>query len=157
MKPQLQATFQSWPPKPDVDWASSAVKGPSLAHLSSYPPTRLSSTAQWSTALPSGLTPVSHVLFNLMLWKQRPSISLESLAMKPSLWAYHFAIANRSVVSLCLLPPHVWTCTLCPFCALSPQVAAGRTRSTRNPVPVKLPKSRITAYLHSFVPLFPHL
>ena len=40
-----QTTFQNWPPKPAADWASSVVQSPSLAHLNSYPPTRLSSTA----------------------------------------------------------------------------------------------------------------
>ena len=40
-----QATFQSWSPKPEADKASSIMQSPSLAHLSSYPPTRLSSVA----------------------------------------------------------------------------------------------------------------
>ena len=40
-----QATFQNWLPKPDANWASSGVQSPSLAHLSSYPPSRLSPTA----------------------------------------------------------------------------------------------------------------
>ena len=33
-------------------------------------------------------------------------------------------------------------------------ISAGRSRSANNPLLVKLPKSRITAYLHSFIPLF---
>ena len=40
-----QATFQSWPPKPVADTPSSVVQSPSLAHLNSDPPTRLSSAA----------------------------------------------------------------------------------------------------------------
>ena len=42
-----KTTFQSWPPKPAADWASSAVQlnSPSLAHLNSYPCARLSSAA----------------------------------------------------------------------------------------------------------------
>ena len=39
----------------------------------------------------------------------------------------------------------------------SPHISTGRSRSTSNPFLVKLPKSRITAHLHSFIPLFPHL
>ena len=42
--------------------------------------------------------------------------------------------------------------------ALSPicphHISAGRSRSANNPLLVKLPKSRITAHLHSFIPLF---
>ena len=41
---------------------------------------------------------------------------------------------------------------ICPH-----QISAGCSRSANNPLLVKLPKSRITAHLHSFIPLFPHL
>ena len=51
---------------------------------------------------------------------------------------------------------HLLSC-LAPF-ALSllctPKVSARHTQSTTNPILVKLPKSRITAHLHSFLPLF---
>ena len=52
-----QATFIYWPPKSDL--ASSVVQTPSLAHLSYYPPPRLSSSARWSTASPLGWLPPS--------------------------------------------------------------------------------------------------
>ena len=39
---------------------------------------------------------------------------------------------------------------ICPH-----HISAGRSRSANNPLLVKLPKSRITAHLHSFIPLFP--
>ena len=38
-----------------------------------------------------------------------------------------------------------------------PHFSAGCSRSASNPLLVKLTKSRITAHLHSFIPLFPHL
>ena len=95
-----QTTYLSWPPKPTADWASSVVQRPSLAHPNSHPSTKLSSTARWSTAPPSGLTPLPQILLRLTPWKPRPSRLLESPAMKLSQWAYHFAIADRSVVSL---------------------------------------------------------
>ena len=41
---------------------------------------------------------------------------------------------------------------ICPH-----HISAGRSKSANNPLLVKLPKSRITAHLHSFIPLFPHL
>ena len=81
-------------------WASSIVQSTSLAHLNSFPPTRLSSTGWWSAALPSGLTPLPHILLSLMPWKTRPLRLLESPTMKLSLWANHFTIADKSVVSL---------------------------------------------------------
>ena len=36
-------------------------------------------------------------------------------------------------------------------------ISAGRSRSANKPLLVKLPKSRITAHLHSFIPPFPRL
>ena len=45
MNSPLQRTFQSWTPAWDANWAYSSVYGPSMAYLSFYPPTRLSSTA----------------------------------------------------------------------------------------------------------------
>ena len=38
-----------------------------------------------------------------------------------------------------------------------PHISAGRSRSANNPLQVKLPKSRITAHLHSLIPLFSRL
>ena len=54
---------------------------------------------------------------------------------------------------------HVYFCFLAPSasifpCSALPQFSAGHLRSTINPLLVKLPKSRITVHLHSFVPLF---
>ena len=39
----------------------------------------------------------------------------------------------------------------------APQVSAGCTRPTINPLLVKVPKYRITAHLHSFIAIFLHL
>ena len=41
---------------------------------------------------------------------------------------------------------------ICPH-----QISTRCSRSANNPLLVKLPKSRITAHLHSFIPLFSHL
>ena len=41
---------------------------------------------------------------------------------------------------------------ICPH-----HISTGRSRSANNPLLVKLPKSRITAHLHFFIPLFSHL
>ena len=41
---------------------------------------------------------------------------------------------------------------ICPH-----HISAGHSRSANNPLLVKLPKSRITAHLHSFIPLFSRL
>ena len=95
-----ETTFQSCPPKPAVNWASSVVQSPFLAYLNSDLHTRPSSAARWSTAIASGLAPHLHVLLGLMPWKPRPSRLLETSTMKPSLWAGHFAITDRPVISL---------------------------------------------------------
>ena len=101
--------------------------------------------------------PLPHILLSLMPWKPRPLRSLEFSALKLSPWAYYFAIADRSVVSLFyhfLSSP----ATSALSCFQTPsQVSAWHTRSTINPLMIKLPKSRITVYLHSFIPLFSHL
>ena len=82
----------------------------------------------------------------------RPSRSLESRVMKLSLWACHFAITQRLVVSLS---------SSASFCSLAPS-ALSMLRPLRflqgaqgppDSLVVKLPKSRITAH-HSFVPIF---
>ena len=149
-----QTAFQSWPPKPVTNWASSLVQSPSLALLNSYPPTRLSSAASWNTVLSSGMVPLPHTLVTLTPWKPRPSKSSESPAMKLSRWSYHFAITDRSMGysvffhHLSGLEPSA----LSMLCL--PQVSAQQTWSISNPFRVKLPKSRITAPLYSFVPIF---
>ena len=56
---------------------------------------------------------------------------------------------------LCILPYALWFCTLCPFCAMHPPPGFCRTWSASNTLLVKLQKPRLTAHLHSFVPLFP--
>ena len=79
--------------------------------------------------------------------------------MKLSLWACHFAIAKRSVVflsstaSFLVLHPLLFLC----FVPTPYQVSIWHTRSTINPLLVKLPKSMITAHSHSFVPVFSNL
>ena len=50
----------------------------------------------------------------------------------------------------CLTPPAL--SVICPH-----HISTGRSRSANNPLLVKLPKSRITAHLHSFIPLFSRL
>ena len=119
-----------------------------------YPPTRLSSAAWWSTALPSGLAPLPHIFLSLMPWKPRLSRSLESLAMKLSLWAYRFAITDRLVISLPSSVSFLVLHALPSLWSVTPQVSAGRIWSTSNPFWVKMPKSRTTSHLHSFIPLF---
>ena len=49
-----------------------------------------------------------------------------------------------------LAPPAL--SAICPH-----HISTGRSRSANNPLLVKLPKSRITAHLHSFIPLFSRL
>uniref|UniRef100_UPI00358EF48E uncharacterized protein n=1 Tax=Myxine glutinosa TaxID=7769 RepID=UPI00358EF48E len=48
--------------------------------------------------------------------------------------------------------PSIALSGLCP-----PNIPTGRTRSACNPLMVKLPKSRLSAHLHSFIPLFSRL
>ena len=63
----------------------------------------------------------------------------------------------RQVGALCRLLPLFSSLPLCPLHALSlptPEVSAGHTWTTSNPFLVKLPKSRTTAHLNSFVPIF---
>ena len=95
-----QATFQGWPPKPDTGRASSIMQSPSLAHLWSYPPTRLSFTASWNTTLSTGLDLLPHIFLSLTLWKSSPLRSLDSPVIKLSLWVYDFHIADMLLVSL---------------------------------------------------------
>ena len=93
-----------------------------------------------------------------MPYKPKPATSSESLTLKSSLWAYHFPISDRSVVSLSSTTSFLVLHSLLFMCFVhpspNPQIYSGYTQSTINPLLVKLPKSRITAHLHSFVPLF---
>ena len=73
-----KATFPTSPPKPITYWASSFMKSPSLAHLSSWPHTKLSSAAWWSTALVSGLVLLPTTFLGFTLWKPRHFGSLAS-------------------------------------------------------------------------------
>ena len=59
--------------------------------------------------------------------------------------------------SFCLLPSPLQPCppalsAICPH-----HISSGHSRSANNPLLVKVPKSRITAHLHSFIPLFSRL
>ena len=126
----------------DLSWVnhilksvSKAKQNPSLAHLNSYPPTRPSFTATWSTALPSGLALLPRVLLSLTPWKPRPSRLLESPVMKLSLWVYHYAIADRSVVSLSSTAFFLVLHPLLFPCFVSPRFLQDT-------------ESRITAHLH---------
>ena len=94
--------------------------------------------------LPSGLVLLPYTLLSLMPWKPKPSRSLQSPAMKPSRRGYDFPIADRSVVYLA---------SSTSFLFLHP-LSSPWFVSTINPLLVKLSKSRITAHLHSFAPLF---
>ena len=79
-----KATFANWPPK--SVWASSVVQSPFLAHLIFWPHTKLSATAQWSTALHSEPVLPPLTFFRFTLCKPRHLGSLVSLALRPSLW-----------------------------------------------------------------------
>ena len=149
-----QATFIYWPPKSDL--ASSVVQTPSLAHLSCYPPPRLSSSTRWSTALHSGMAPLPQILLSLTAWKQKASMSLESPAMKLILWPYHFAISDRSVFSLSS-PASFLDFTLCPLPALSsPLPSICRMHMFHQKSPTSETASiENTSHLHSIVSLFP--
>ena len=117
------------------EWASSVVRSPSLAHLNSYPPTRPSSAACWSTALPSWLTPLPHTFLSLSPWKPR---LLKSFVLAVIIWVDHFHITDRSVDSVfCLLSGHALS-------ALPPlKVSAGCIRSARNPFQVRKRKNKM--------------
>ena len=135
-----QQLKKSWPLKTVTDWASFVVQSPSLAHLKSDPPTRLLSAAWWNTALPSGLTPLPHILLSLTPWKSRPSRSLESpwwnWVCGPITWPL-----QTDPLSFCILTPPFWSSTLCPhlcYLCVTTQASAGYTRSTSNSIWVKL-------------------
>ena len=116
-----QTSFQSWPPKPATNWPSSIIKSPSLTHLNSDPSPRLSSTAGWSSGLPSELAPLPHIFLRSMLCKPRPSRLLESPP-----------IADSSVMSLSFTTSFL---VLHPLFlnALPPlQISAGPTWSSIN-------------------------
>ena len=93
--------------------------------------------------------PASH------LWKPRHFGPSASPATRLSLWASHSLTTGRSVIFLSstvsspVSPPAL--SAICPH-----HISSGRLRSANNSLLVKLPKSRIVAHLHSFIPLFSH-
>ena len=62
-----------------------------------------------------------HILLNFTPWKPRHSRSLESLAMKLSLYGPIAFPSQTGWWYLCLQPHSFWSCTLCPFHALFSQ------------------------------------
>ena len=74
----------------------------------------------------------------------------ESLVLSLSPTAGRLAVFLSSTISSPVSPPLL-------VCDMSPHIYTGRSRSANNPLQVKLPKSRITAHLHSFIPLFSRL
>jgi len=94
-----------------------------------------------------------NILLSLTLWKPRPLRLLESLTMKQSLWAYHFTITDRSVVSLSsttsfqVLHPLLFPC----FNPLLPGFCRAHTVDYHPP---SGETTKIQDHLHSFVPLF---
>ena len=101
------------------------------------------------------LLPLTFLSFTL--WKPRHFGSLVFPAMKLSLWASHSLTAGWSVVFLSstVSSPASPPSALSAICLH--QISTGHSRSANNPLLVKPPKSRITAHLHSFIPLFPRL
>ena len=92
---------------------------------------------------------LSGILSNLKL-----STSFGSPEMRPKLKLSCFHIASRLVVRFLL--PLLWYCSLC---FLSPPTLPSNPKmhyvsSSSNPLLVKLPKSRLTAHLNSFIPRF---
>ena len=98
------------------------------------------------------LLPPTFLCFTL--WKPRNFGSLLSPVMRLSLWASHRRQVGGLSVFYRLLsglaPPAL--SAICPH-----HKTSGRSRSASNSLLVKLPKSRIAAHLHSFIPLFPRL
>ena len=78
--------------------------------------------------------------------------------MKRSQWTHHFNIADRSVVSLSSIASSLFLHSLpCPRSdptQTPPHFSAGCTWFTSNPLSGETQKSRITAHLHAFVPVF---
>jgi len=126
-----QTTFQCWPPKLAADCGYSFIQSPFLAHLNSNTPTRLSSSAWWSTALPSRLALLPHMLE-----------SVETKAFK-IIWMYHIETLSMGL-SIChrrqvggLSVFYRLLSGLAPFdlsvlCA-TPTYLSGNTCSTSNP------------------------
>ena len=77
--------------------------------------------------------------------------------MRLSLFASYALSPQVGRWSFCLLPSPLQPCppalsAICPH-----HISTGCSMSANKPLLVKLPKSRITAHLHSFIPLFSRL
>ena len=149
-----QTTFERWPTKPAANWASFVIQGLSLANLNFWQPTRPSFAASWSTALPFGLCLTScpslcHECKDLKIIgishaeSESMGLSLSHRRQVAGLSVFYYLLSGLAPSTVSVL--------------YTPQVSAGHTRSASNPLLVKLLKSRLTAHLHSFVPLFSRL
>ena len=69
------------------------------------------------------------------------------LTLSPQAGRWSFCLLQSPICSPSPLPP-----TLSEICP--PHISAGHSTSASNPLLVKLPKSRITAHLHSFITFF---
>ena len=69
------------------------------------------------------------------------------------------SLSHRRLVSGLSVFYHLLSILALPaLSAICPHhISTGCSRSANNPLLVKLPKSQITAHLHSFIPLFPRL
>ena len=99
-----------------------------------------------STSHLSRLHAVETMIFRILGYSHDEA---ESLGLSLS---HHRQVSGLSVF-FCLLSGLASTAlsAICPH-----HISAERSRSTNNPLLVKLPKSRITAHIHSFIPLFSH-
>ena len=110
------------------------------------------------TVLSSGLVPLPHTLLSNDIVETKAFKIIGISHDEAETMVYHFAIADRSVASLSSSFSFLVLHPLPSLSALIPRwVSAGCTWSTRKSLLMKLPKSRTTAHLHSFVALFPHL
>ena len=154
-------TWKSWPPKAVADWTSSIVTSLSWK-FSASESTRTLYVTQWSTALHYGLALQHHVCLSWMLFNLKLSTLVESpmTRLKPNVCFFH--ITSRSVVSVFdHLFPDIASSVLSVIPLLQlllPITAApGCTCYSSKLLLVKLPKSRLTAHVDSFVPRFSSL
>ena len=143
LKYESLSAVLSWFLKPVSDWESSVVQSPSSANVSSWPHTKLTSTAGWNTALPSGLVLLPLTFLGFTLWKPRHFGSLVSPVMRLRLWASHSLTAGRSVVFLSssvsslVSPPQGSVCDMSPpYCCralkVRQQSPSGKTTKIMN-------------------------
>ena len=147
-----KATFQTSPPKPVADWESFLGPPELLTTYKAF----IRSLMEYCTSLWAGV-PASHLsrlhaVETKAFWIIGISRNeAESLGLSLS----HRRLVGGLSVFYRLLSSLAPPCSLSPICPH--HISTGRSRSANNPLQVKLPKSRITAHLHSFIPLFSRL